>query len=242
MYASRLRLAALATVAAAGLAACATPFGYGGVSVGNGYYGSNYGYGADYGYGYGGGYPGYGYGYNAGYPGYGYAGYPGYALGFAPYWGWYGDYYYPGTGYYVYDRDRHPHRWTDEQQRYWNALRQQAISSKEFRERMQQYANQQNWSGFDQGPAAAQRIQTSSSRPVRTDRSIRQERVQPIRPEQVERTVRPEQVGRSTVRSERADRSVFREQRRSEARSTRASESRADGSTDRRRTRISRND
>jgi hypothetical protein len=232
MYASRLRLAALAAVAAAGLAACTTPFGYGGLSVGNGYYGSNYGYGADYGYGYGGGYPGYGYGYNAGYPGYG--------LGYAPYWGWYDNYYYPGTGYYVYDRDRKPHRWTDEQQRYWNALRQQAISSKEFRELMQQNANQQNWSGFDQGPAAAQRVQTSTSRPVRGERNIRQERVQRgIPQERVQRSVQPERTERSVVRSERADRSIFREQRRSEARSARASEERSDSSDDRRRGRRS---
>jgi hypothetical protein len=228
MYASRLRLAALAAVAAAGLAACATPFGYGGVSVGNGYYGSNYGYGGDYGYGYGGGYPGYGYGYNAGYPGYGYgAGYPGYALGYAPYWGWYDNYYYPGTGYYVYDRDRHPHRWTDEQQRYWNALRQQAISSKEFRQVMQQYANQQNWSGFDQGPAAAQRVQTSTSRPARIDRSIRQDRV--------ERSVQPERTERIVAQSERADRSTVRQQRRSEARSSQTSTDSDDRSNGRRR-------
>jgi hypothetical protein len=196
MYASRLRLAALAVVSAAGLAACATPFGYGGVSVGSGY--SNYGYGADYGYGYGGGYPGYGYGYNAGYPGYGYAG------GYAPYWGWYDNYYYPGTGYYVYDRDRHPHRWTDEQQRYWNGLRQQAVSSKEFRRMMEQNANQQNWSGFDQGPAAAQRARTISSR---------QERIERIRQDQIQRGVRPERTERNIVRTERADRSIAREQR-----------------------------
>jgi hypothetical protein len=236
MYASRLRLAALAAVAAAGLSACATPFGYGGVSVGNGYYGSNYGYGADYGYGYGGGYPGYGYGYNAGYPGYGYgAGYPGYGLGYAPYWGWYDNYYYPGTGYYVYDRDRHPHRWTDEQQRYWHALRQQAISSKEFRRLMEQNANQQNWSGFDQGPAAAQRVQTNTSRPERIERirSIRQERG--IRQERVERSVQPQRLEQNVVQSQRADRSIFREQRRSEARSSQTSDDGDDRSNGRHR-------
>jgi len=36
-----------------------------------------------------------------------------------PYWGWYGDYYYPGTGYYVYDRNHHRHRWDDRQRGYW---------------------------------------------------------------------------------------------------------------------------
>ena len=66
---------------------------------------------------------GYGAGYGAGYPGYGYgAGYPGYGYGYAPYWGWYDDFYYPGTGYYVYDSYRRPHRWTDAQRRYWEAV------------------------------------------------------------------------------------------------------------------------
>ena len=43
------------------------------------------------------------------------------SLGYSsnPYWGWNSDYYYPGTGYYVYDSYRRPHRWTLSQQRYW---------------------------------------------------------------------------------------------------------------------------
>lgn len=40
-----------------------------------------------------------------------------------PYWGWYNDYYYPGTGIYVYDRYRRPHRWNDYQRRYWTDRR-----------------------------------------------------------------------------------------------------------------------
>ena len=37
-----------------------------------------------------------------------------------PYWGWYDGYYYPGTGYYVYDSYRRPHRWSDAQRGYWS--------------------------------------------------------------------------------------------------------------------------
>src|SRR5687767_10969769 len=100
MFAYPLRAAALTVAAAIGLSACTTPYGYGysGVSVG---YGSGYS-------------PYYGYGY--GYPRYGYSrlGY-----GYSPYWGWYDSFYYPGTGYYVYDRYRRPHRWSDSHRRYW---------------------------------------------------------------------------------------------------------------------------
>jgi hypothetical protein len=39
--------------------------------------------------------------------------------GYSPYWGWYDGFYYPGTGYYVYDRYRRPHRWSDAHRRYW---------------------------------------------------------------------------------------------------------------------------
>jgi hypothetical protein len=155
MYASRLRIAALAAVAAAGLAACTTPYGYGGVSmgVGNGYYGSSYG-----GYGYG--YPDYGYG------GYGY---PASGYGYAPYSGWYNDFYYPGTGYYVYDRDHHRHRWTDDQRRYWNDVRQRSISSREFRDRMVALQNQ---TSVEQNAVSAQRVQGGSS-PQRLERVSR---------------------------------------------------------------------
>ena len=143
MYAFRLRAAAVGLVAGIGLSGCMTPYGNGlSVGLGNGYYGNTYGYN---GYGYGYGYPGYGYGYAAGYPGYGY--------GYAPYYGWYDDFYYPGSGYYVYDVYRQPHRWTDAQRRYWEARREQAMSSKEFRQQME--AKAQNWTGFDAGPTAA---------------------------------------------------------------------------------------
>lgn len=36
-----------------------------------------------------------------------------------PYWGWHRGYYYPGTGFYVYDRWRRPHRWNGYHQQYW---------------------------------------------------------------------------------------------------------------------------
>ncbi len=40
-----------------------------------------------------------------------------------PYWGWRGNYYYPGVGNHVYDHDRRPHRWRDDDRRYWEARR-----------------------------------------------------------------------------------------------------------------------
>ena len=98
MYASRIRAAGLVIAASLGLSACMSPYGYSSVGVGvgsGGYYG-------DYGYG---GYP---------YGSYGY-GYPSY--------GWYDDFYYPGSGYYVYSRDGHRHRWSDAQRRYWESRR-----------------------------------------------------------------------------------------------------------------------
>ena len=104
MYASRIRAAGLAVAATLGLSACMSPYGYSGVGVGigsGGYYG-------DYGYG--------GYGYP-------YGGYGSYGYGYPAYGGWYDDFYYPGTGYYVYSRDGHRHRWTDAQRRYWESRR-----------------------------------------------------------------------------------------------------------------------
>ena len=107
MFAFPLRTAALTVAAAIGLSACATPYGYGGVSVGSGYgYGSGYGsgyYDPYYSYG-----SGYGYGYNDS------------RYSRSSYYGWNDGFYYPGTGYYVYDRNRRPHRWTDAQRRYWS--------------------------------------------------------------------------------------------------------------------------
>ncbi len=65
------------------------------------------------GYGYGGGYGGYG-GYGGGYG-------SGLTLSYntGNYYGWNDGYYYPGTGYYVYDTYRRPHRWNNVQQQYW---------------------------------------------------------------------------------------------------------------------------
>jgi hypothetical protein len=101
-----LRTAAVALVAGLGLAGCA--YGpYGGLGVGVGY---GNGYGA-YGYPYG------------GYGSYGYGSYGGYGYG-SPYYGWYDGFYYPGTGYYVYDRYRRPHRWSDNQRSYWERRRE----------------------------------------------------------------------------------------------------------------------
>ena len=205
MYAFRLRTAAVALVAGIGLAGCMTPYGYNGVSVGvgsGGYYDPYYGGG----YGYGGGYPAYGagYGYGAGYPGYGY--------GYAPYYGWYDDFYYPGSGYYVYDRYRRPHRWTDAQRRYWESCRERAMSSKEFRRQIE--AQTQNWSGFEAGPTAVnqqvrtrdgQRVRVERERPVRTERANRTERVERAnRTERIERANRTERVER-TNRTERVE-------------------------------------
>ncbi len=36
-----------------------------------------------------------------------------------PYWGWRDNSYYPGVGVYVYDHDRRPHRWNNDQRRHW---------------------------------------------------------------------------------------------------------------------------
>lgn len=49
----------------------------------------------------------------------------GYGSGYysGPYYGWYDDFYYPGTGYYIYDRGGHRHRWNDSHRRYWQARR-----------------------------------------------------------------------------------------------------------------------
>ena len=67
------------------------------------------------------------------------------ARGFgSPYYGWYGGYYYPGSGYYVYDRYRHPHRWNGSQQRYWQNRGGQWRGSNRGEE----------WRGFQRGPRA----------------------------------------------------------------------------------------
>ncbi|MCC2979260.1 hypothetical protein [Sphingomonas sp. IC4-52] len=90
----RFSLIALISGLAFGTAACTDGYGYGGASLG---YGSAY-Y-AD--------------------PYYADAGWGGYGPGYGSTFGWYNDFYYPGTGVYVYDRFRRPHRWNDAQRRYW---------------------------------------------------------------------------------------------------------------------------
>ena len=103
MFLPRIRTVALGLAAGLSLSACVyDDYSYGGVSVGYGnagyydpYYDPYYG---DY-------YGGYGHGYGS------------------SYFGWYNDFYYPGTGYYVYDRYRRPHRWNDSQRRYWEDRR-----------------------------------------------------------------------------------------------------------------------
>jgi hypothetical protein len=210
MYAFRLRAAAVALVAGVGLTGCMTPYGSGlSVGLGNGGYYNPY-YGSGYGYN--------GYGYNAGY-GYGY---PGYGYGYAPYYGWYDDFYYPGTGYYVYDIYRQPHRWTDAQREYWEARRKQAISSKDFREQME--AQAQNWSAFDARPTATttqvrtqdgKRVRVERTRPVRVERQ-RTERTKPVKVERSTAT----RTDRST---DRIERQTARAERRSEARLERTS-------------------
>ena len=202
MYAY-LRIAALSAVAAVGLSACATPYGYGpyggvSVGVGNGYYGSSYGYGSNYGYGY-------------GYPaGYGYSRY-----GYAPYWGWHNNYYYPGTGYYVYDSYRRPHRWTDAQRRYWSDRRQRARTSSTA---SQPVVIRDNWNDFsrqrdfrrDRPVVSKNRVQRSVERPARAERVNRSVQVERSRPVRVERTRTERQESasaRAERRNERASRS-----------------------------------
>ncbi|WP_404334335.1 hypothetical protein AB2M62_12985 [Sphingomonas sp. MMS12-HWE2-04] len=103
----------------------------------------------DDGYGYGGGYSAVSVGYSSpgyygGYDDYGYGGYGG---GYGSYYGWYGDYYYPGSGFYVYDRDRRPHRWNSGQRRYWETRRSNWRGPRE----------NHNWGQFDRDRAGEQR-------------------------------------------------------------------------------------
>ena len=197
MFAYPLRTAALTICAAVGLAGCTGPYGYGGVSAGVG----NSGYYDPY---YGSGYGGYGgYGYGVGYPGYA-AGY-----GFDPYWGWNDGFYYPGTGYYVYDRDRHRHRLTDAQRRYWELRRERVLSSGK------QIVIRDNWGDFANHVDGRRQVQSGTSQAVQSSAS---------EPVQVQRSVtRQTKAERSQVRSERravrAERVSERQQRRSEARS-----------------------
>lgn len=91
----RRLLAAIGLTGVMLLGGCAYDDGYGGVSMGSGYYGG------------GGYYDGYGGGYYQ----------PG------SYGGWYNDFYYPGSGYYVYDRGGRRQRWNAGQRSYWEGRR-----------------------------------------------------------------------------------------------------------------------
>ena len=198
MVAYPLRAAALAAAAMIGLSACTTPYGYGynGVSVGigSGYYDPYYSYGYDI--------PVYRYG----------AGYP--------YYGWYDGFYYPGTGYYVYDRYRRPHRWSDRHRRYWEQRRQRSLA-----DGFRNIAT--NWSDFDRTSTTTQRVQSVDS-PVQVERRIeRQGRIE----RGVERQGRIERVMESRrIRAERQDsraesRSSVRRERQTETRSSSSSDS-----------------
>jgi len=200
-----LKTAALAIVAGVGLSGCAYgPYGSGlGVGVG---YGNGYGYGYDDYYDpyYGGGY------YGANYNRYGY----GYGQ---PYYGWYNGYYYPGTGYYVYDRDRRAHRWSDAQRKYWEWRRRGATTTSGTGTG----GVLQNWVDFQNGGQTA-------------NRTVRQRAGEPTRV--VRREVTAEQrAAWAERRSQTAEQRAVRAERRAEraeTRGTRGSERRTRRDTD----------
>lgn len=183
-----LKTAALAIVAGVGLSGCAYgPYGGLGVGVGYGngyndpYYNSGGYYSGGYGYPYGSGY-GYGYPYGSGY------GYP-YGYG-SSYYGWNNGYYYPGTGYYVYDRYRRPHRWSDAQRRYWERQRGVATSSGGASRIIE------NWADFQNG---------QSSATVRQRGGDRRQRIIRERPVVSSPQVRTEQRVETTAQQERRE-------------------------------------
>jgi hypothetical protein len=197
-----LKTAALAIVAGVGLSGCAYgPYGSGmGVGVG---YGNGYGYDDYYDPYYGGGY------YGANYNRYGY----GYGSGYGqPYYGWYNGYYYPGSGYYVYDRDRRAHRWSDAQRKYWEWRRQGATNTA----RGGTGGVLQNWVDFQNGGRTANR--TVRQRAGEQTQVVRRE----VTPEQ--RAAWAERRGQSAEqRAERAERRASR----AETRSSRGTERRS---------------
>jgi hypothetical protein len=132
----RVPLISLMAAGALALGGCAYGDGYSSIGLG---YGSGYG---SYG-GYYGGYGGYGGYYNSGYGGY---------YG-SPYYGWYDNFYYPGTGYYVYDVYRRPHRWSDHQRDYWTN-RQRTYTTNVQTRTHRAPALRDNWSAFRQQRAA----------------------------------------------------------------------------------------
>ena len=201
-----LKTAALAIVAGVGLSGCAYgPYGGLGVGVGygNGYYDPYYNsggyYSGGYGYPYGSGY-GYGYPYGSGY---------GYPYG-SSYYGWNNGYYYPGTGYYVYDRYRRPHRWSDAQRRYWERQRGAATSSGGVSRVIE------NWADFQNG---------QSSAPVRQRGVDRRQRIIRERPAVSSPQVRSERQAEIAVRQERRE---ARAEARQERRGTRGQNRQAD--------------
>jgi hypothetical protein len=158
-----MRIPFIGLIAASSIALGGCAYGDLGFGLG---YGSDYGYGygspyyGGYGYGspYGGYYGGYGsgYGYSSPYFGYGYSSsrYGGFG---SPYFGWYDNYYYPGSGYYVYDNYRRPHRWSDRQRGYWtNRLRSSGTTTTKV--------TSPNWSGFNPATNYTMSRQTTGER------------------------------------------------------------------------------
>jgi hypothetical protein len=64
-----------------------------------------------------------------------------------PYWGWYDGFYYPGTGFYIYDINRRPYRWTSTQQSYWTGRHSYWRSRGDRRE------FRSNWNDFSRNGA-----------------------------------------------------------------------------------------
>lgn len=191
MVAYPLRTAALTLAAAVGLSACTTGLGYGpyggsGVSVGinSGYYDPYY--------------DGYGYGYSRA------------RYGYTPYWGWYDGFYYPGTGYYVYDIYRRPHRWNDRQRRYWtDRLRSYRHSHRHHTRDMT--ANWQDFRTDRRAPERATRIERRDDRraPQRVNRTERREERRVVR----QGTASREQLRASRQEERRASRKERSEER-----------------------------
>ena len=205
MLSSRIKAAAIVLAASAGLAGCA--YGpYVGVSVGTGY-GSPYGYGYDpyysgYGYGYGSPYySGYGYGYGSPY--------------YDSYYGWNNGFYYPGTGWYVYDRDRHRRPMTDEEKSFWEtriqAWRKRHGTTGQVSE---------SWAGFDKQTVAGS-TSAAATGTARADRDSVRQIIETRRAAQIEQRQQREQV-----RSEARASSVERQQARQESFSARMQERR----------------
>ena len=144
-----MRIPFISLVAAGALALGGCSYGGLGLGVGYGdpYYGG-YGYGSPYGYG--GSYYGSGY-------------YGGSSYGYSPY-GWYDNYYYPGSGYYVYDNNRHARVMTDRERAYWMARIRAARLSDGTTRSSRTVQNSENWSGFRNRAATRSSTEMSSDR------------------------------------------------------------------------------